>query len=74
LPGVLGNPKSLENESFNSGIQNSKFKIQNSFLEHPQYTKPEEFEGWKVPKILLSGNHKEIKEWREKQSKNSPNF
>ena len=69
LPGVLGNPKSLDEESFNGDIQNSKFKIQNSVLEHPQYTKPEEFEGWKVPEVLLGGNHGEIQKWREKNSK-----
>jgi tRNA (guanine37-N1)-methyltransferase len=38
-------------------------------LEYPQYTKPEEFNGWKVPKILLSGNHKEIEKWRQAHSK-----
>lgn len=59
IPGVLGNADSLKNESFN--------KIQN--LEHPQYTKPEDFQGWKVPKVLLGGNHKEIGKWRDKNSK-----
>jgi tRNA (guanine37-N1)-methyltransferase len=59
IPGVLGNEKSLESESFTKERK----------LDFPQYTKPEEFKGWKVPKVLLSGNHKEIKEWREKHSK-----
>ncbi|MEK7598528.1 MAG: tRNA (guanosine(37)-N1)-methyltransferase TrmD [Patescibacteria group bacterium] len=59
LPGVLGNPRSLEEESFS--------KIQNSSLEYPQYTKPETFNKWNVPNVLLSGNHQKIKEWREKK-------
>ena len=37
--------------------------------EFPQYTRPEDFMGWKVPKVLLSGDHKKIEEWRNKQSK-----
>jgi len=62
LPGVLGNPKSLEEESFSS-MQDE------NIVEYPQYTKPEDFMGHKVPEILLSGNHKEIRKWREKNSK-----
>ena len=58
LPGVLGNEGSLENESFNTDV-----------LDFPQYTKPEVFNDWKVPSILLSGNHGEIAKWREEQSK-----
>ena len=58
LPGVLGNEDSLKDESFNDDS-----------LEYPQYTKPEEFNGWKVPKVLLSGNHKEIFEYRQKNKK-----
>lgn len=69
IPGVLGNPDSLMEESFNQIIQNSKFQIQNSVLEYPQYTRPEEFQGWKVPEILLSGNHKKIEKWRKENSK-----
>lgn len=64
LPGVLGNPESLTEESFG----NWKLEIGNSAasaVEYPQYTKPEDFKGWKVPKVLLSGNHKEIKKWRK---------
>lgn len=64
IPGVLGNPASLTEESFNL-IKNLKLKIKNSSLEYPQYTKPEDFKGWKVPQVLLSGNHKEIKKWRK---------
>lgn len=55
IPGVLGNPESLKDESFNSQIP----------IEYPQYTRPENFNNWKVPKILLSGNHKEIEKWRK---------
>lgn len=55
LPGVLGGAKSAEIESFSDG-QN---------LEYPQYTRPEEFRGMKVPEVLLSGNHAEIAKWRK---------
>jgi len=57
LPGVLGNPESTVEESFESAL-----------LEYPQYTKPSEYEGFKVPEVLLSGNHKRIAEWRKKQA------
>jgi tRNA (guanine37-N1)-methyltransferase len=56
LPGVLGNLESPKDESFSK----------ESELEYPQYTKPENFKGWKVPKVLLSGHHKKIEEWRGK--------
>lgn len=67
IPGVLGNPASLVEESFAAEAQNPKHKIQ-SFLEYPQYTKPEDYKGWKVPEVLLSGNHGEIHKWRDGQS------
>jgi len=57
LPNVLGNRDSKVIESFTDGL-----------LEYPQYTKPNEFKGMKIPDILLSGNHKAIKEWQENQS------
>ena len=57
MPGVLGNGESIKNESFSGKI-----------LEYPQYTRPENFRGLKVPEILLSGNHKCIKNWRKEQS------
>ena len=57
LPGVLGDPESAVNESFYY-----------SLLEHPQYTRPREFEGMKVPEVLLNGNHEEIKKWRRRES------
>jgi tRNA (guanine37-N1)-methyltransferase len=56
LPGVLGHPDSAVNESFGEGRR----------LDCPQYTRPAEFRGWKVPEVLLSGNHEEIRKWRLK--------
>jgi len=66
IPGVLKKPDATLDESFS----NSKFEIRNSklLLEYPQYTRPENFRGWKVPGVLLSGNHKKIEEWREKKA------
>lgn len=58
VPGVLGNEESLEFESHSRP----------GYLEYPQYTKPEEFNGWKVPEILLGGNHQEIAQWRDDRS------
>jgi len=62
IPGVLGNEGSLDSESFN-----------NDMLDFPQYTKPEEFNNWKVPDVLKSGNHGEIKKWRESKKVTSGN-
>jgi len=59
LPGVLGNTESAKDESF----------AKDNELEYPQYTKPEEFKGMKVPDVLLSGHHSKIKEWRDKKMK-----
>ncbi|OGI25412.1 MAG: tRNA (guanosine(37)-N1)-methyltransferase TrmD [Candidatus Moranbacteria bacterium RBG_13_45_13] len=59
IPGVLGNEDSSKGESF----------YKKGYLEYPQYTKPADFQGWKVPEILLSGNHKKIDIWRKKNSK-----
>lgn len=53
VPGVLGNAGSLEDESFTEGI-----------LEYPHYTRPEEFRGYRVPQILLTGHHENIRRWR----------
>ena len=58
LPGVLGNDSSKKNESFENGL-----------LEYPQYTKPQIWEKQSVPKVLLSGDHAKIKDWRLSQSK-----
>jgi tRNA (guanine37-N1)-methyltransferase len=57
VPGVLGSDESAVDESFSAGL-----------LEYPQYTRPAEFRGLKVPDILLSGNHREIDRWRRQQS------
>jgi tRNA (guanine37-N1)-methyltransferase len=59
VPGVLGNPESLTEESFADGAT----------LEYPQYTRPEEFRGARVPEILLSGDHAKIRAWREEQAR-----
>lgn len=72
IPGVLGNPESLEEESFNPPASESSQlgkKIPNTRLEYPQYTKPEEFNGWKIPDVLKSGNHAKIKKWRDENSR-----
>jgi len=58
LPGVLGDDESSLDESFSRGL-----------LEYPQYTRPAEFRGMKVPEVLLSGNHAEIEKWRREQAK-----
>jgi len=58
LPGVLGDDQSAHDESFSAGL-----------LEYPQYTRPAEFRGMKVPEVLLSGNHAEIARWRAEQSR-----
>lgn len=57
LPGVLGDDESAKDESFTTGL-----------LEYPQYTRPSEFRGLKVPDVLLSGNHSEIAKWRKEQA------
>ena len=58
IPGVLGNPDSLTEESHNS----------EGYLEYPNFTKPQEWRGISVPEILLSGNHAEIAKWRTQQA------
>ena len=58
IPGVIGNPDSLTEESHNS----------DGYLEYPNFTKPQEWRGISVPEILLSGNHGEIAKWRELQA------
>lgn len=57
IPGVLEKPEATINESFSKNL-----------LEYPQYTRPESWEALTVPKVLLSGNHEQIKRWREKKS------
>jgi tRNA (guanine37-N1)-methyltransferase len=57
VPGVVGNPDSLLSESHAAGL-----------LEYPQYTRPAEFRGWKVPEVLVSGDHGAIERWRAEQA------
>ena len=61
LPGVLGGESSAIIESFSEG----------NTIEYPQYTKPADFRGMKVPEVLLSGHHGKIKEWRESHQRPS---
>ncbi len=63
IPGVLGKEESLKEESFTKKAHGLRLKAQ-SLLEYPQYTRPEKYKKWKVPKILLSGNHQKIADWR----------
>jgi len=63
LPKAI-NEESLKDESYQS-ISNFKFQISNYSVEAPQYTRPADYKGWKVPEVLLSGNHKEIEKWRK---------
>ena len=69
LPGVLGNPESLTEESFTEGRTTTASGMGplTSLVEYPQYTTPAEYRGWKVPEVLLSGDHGVIREWRERQ-------
>ena len=69
LPGVLGNQNSAIQESFSEA----------ALLDCPQYTRPAEYRGWKVPDVLLSGNHEQIRQWRsqaarEKTARNRPDL
>ncbi|MBA4399824.1 MAG: tRNA (guanosine(37)-N1)-methyltransferase TrmD, partial [Anaerolinea sp.] len=57
IPGALGDPDGAQDDSFASGL-----------LEYPHYTRPAEFRGWRVPDVLLSGNHAKIERWRRDQS------
>ena len=58
VPGVIGKEEFLKEHIKDGG-----------FVEYPQYTRPEVFSTWKVPKVLMSGNHKKIEEWRTKHGK-----
>lgn len=61
LPGALGSEESAMYESFSEELEGR--------LEYPQYTKPADFRGWRVPEVLLSGNHAEIEKWRRENLK-----
>ena len=58
IPGFMGNPASLKEESF----------CESGYIEYPQYTRPADYKGLKVPDILFSGNHEKIREWRNKNA------
>ena len=60
LPGALGSEESVVEESFSAALEGG--------LEYPHYTRPAEFRGWRVPEVLLSGDHARIEQWRREQS------
>lgn len=75
VPGVLGNPDSLKEESHGPASMASQaseaaeaLAAPEATLEYPQYTKPEVYQDWRVPEVLLSGNHEAIRQWRETRS------
>ena len=57
IPGVVGSIESVQDDSFTTGL-----------LQHPQYTRPDDFRGWSVPGVLTSGNHAEVDRWRRGES------
>ena len=57
IPGALGHDQSAQQDSFSEGL-----------LDCPHYTRPEDYRGWKVPEVLMNGNHQQIEDWRERQS------
>ena len=61
LPGALGHPGSALEESFSEALE--------GLPEYPQYTRPADFRGWRVPEVLLSGHHEEIRRWRLEQAR-----
>jgi tRNA (guanine37-N1)-methyltransferase len=81
LPGALGNEASSENESF-QGYEGASRAVRPGsgvLLDFPHYTRPAEYRGWKVPEVLVSGNHAEVAKWRrekalEKTRRNRPEF
>lgn len=60
IPGVIGKEEALKEETFSGDL---------SYVEYPQYTRPDNYKGMKVPEVLLSGNHQKIAEWRKKMIK-----
>jgi tRNA (guanine37-N1)-methyltransferase len=87
LPGSLGNEASSQNESFSASIPKEEISPPFSaratrssvLLDFPHYTRPAEYRGWKVPEVLIGGNHAEVAEWRraaaiEKTQKNRPDL
>ncbi len=91
LPGALGNEASSQNESFSAeatsepaegvppSARHSSLATRHCLLDYPHYTRPAEYRGWKVPEILISGNHAEVAKWRraaarEKTRRNRPDL
>jgi tRNA (guanine37-N1)-methyltransferase len=70
LPGALGNEASTQNESFseNDGAVRRNTSGPGALLDFPHYTRPAEFRGWKVPEVLIGGNHAEVAKWRRQQA------
>ena len=82
IPGALGNEDSAENESFSAAspgdlpetssiqprIANASTANDRGILECPHYTRPQNFRGWEVPEVLVSGNHEEVRRWRERMA------
>src|SRR5437660_9145575 len=75
LPGALGNEASSQNESFSlleraeqsdAALIHKALSAHRGLLDYPHYTRPADFRGWKVPDVLLSGDHEEIRRWRER--------
>src|SRR5712664_2653610 len=77
LPGALGNEASSQNESFSlleraeqsdAALIHKALSANRSLLDYPHYTRPADFRGWKVPEVLIGGNHAEVAKWRREQS------
>jgi len=81
LPGALGNEASSQNESFSTSLDEesatASYALRGMLLDFPHYTRPADFRGWKVPEVLIGGNHAEVARWRraaaiEKTRRNRP--
>lgn len=81
IPGALGNEDSAENESFSCRLSDSRDlpsrfeqtsaspdEAYRGILDYPHYTRPQNFRGWEVPEVLVSGNHEEVHRWRERMA------
>ena len=81
LPGAVGNEASTQNESFSEAVGQAQRSTHSSgmLLDFPHYTRPAEYRGWKVPEVLIGGNHAEVAKWRrqkalEKTERNRPEW
>jgi tRNA (guanine37-N1)-methyltransferase len=71
LPGALGNEASTQNESFHisvEGLTSEQARCSVPLLDYPHYTRPADYRGWKVPEVLMGGNHAEVARWRREQA------